>query len=86
MACRIERLIRGEDIVLQISGRIQAEHIETIRDLIQGEPRPAALDLAEVTLADRDTVTFLAWCARRGIRLMNCSEFLVEWIQAEQSR
>ena len=86
MACKIERLTRGDDTVLRISGRIQLEHLETLRDLIQREPRPATLDLTEVTLADRDAVSFLAWCDRSGTRLTNCPEFLTEWIRAEQSR
>jgi hypothetical protein len=42
------------------------------------------IDLAEVTLVDRDVVPFLAVCERKGIELKNCPRFLREWIAKEK--
>jgi hypothetical protein len=35
-------------------------------------------------LVDRDVVTFLAACERKGVELRNCPTFLQEWIAKEQ--
>jgi len=47
--------------------------------------RPAKLDLAEVTLVDVDVVRFLGNKEREGVELANCSRFVREWIEREQS-
>lgn len=87
MTCRIERLASGNDmVVLLVSGRLQLEHVDTIRELLGEECRGAMLDLVEVTLVDREVVTFLAACELKGIELRNCPAFLREWITREQSR
>jgi hypothetical protein len=87
MTCRIERLASGNDmVVLLVSGRLQLEHVDTIRELLGEECRGVMLDLVEVTLVDREVVTFLAACELKGIELRNCPAFLREWITREQSR
>jgi hypothetical protein len=52
-----------------------------IDELIAQEANPVVLDLAEVTLVDREAVRFLAACDVRGIGLRNCPEFIREWIR-----
>jgi hypothetical protein len=44
------------------------------------ETDPVVLDLAEVTLVDRQAARFLAACDVRGIGLRNFSEFVREWM------
>jgi hypothetical protein len=51
-----------------------------IEELLAKETDPAVLDLAEVTLVDREAVRFLAVCNMRGIELRNCPEFIREWM------
>jgi hypothetical protein len=51
-----------------------------IEELIVKETDPVVLDLAEITLVDREAVRFLAACDVRGIGLRNCPEFIREWI------
>jgi hypothetical protein len=81
MTCRIERLAVGDsNVVLRVCGRVQVEHVGTIEELIGEECRGAVLDLMEVMLVDRDVVTFLAACERKGVELRNCPAFLQEWI------
>jgi len=54
--------------------------VSTIEELLAQETDPVILDLAEVTLVDRETVRFLAACNVRGIGFRNCPEFIREWI------
>jgi anti-anti-sigma regulatory factor len=87
MTCKIEQFAGGENVlVLRVSGRIQAEHVSTIKDLILRETGAIVLDLTEVTLVDREVVNFLAVCERRGIQLRNCPPFLREWVVKERLR
>ena len=86
MTCKIERLASGDSkIVLRVCGRIQVEHVDTIKELIGKECHGAVLDLMEVMLVDREVVPFLATCEGQGVELRNCPAFLQEWIAKEQS-
>jgi hypothetical protein len=51
-----------------------------IKGLIGEGGHGEVLDLMEVMLVDRDVVTFLAACERKGVELRNCPAFLQEWI------
>ena len=87
MTCKIERLITGENkVVLRVSGRITAEHMSMIKELVEREDGGVALDLAEVTLADSDSVNLLASLERQGIEIRNCPAFLREWLANERQR
>ena len=82
MTCKVVRLIdRDRLAVLHISGHLQEVHIEMIDELLEKETDPVALDLGEVTLADRDAVRFLATLDARGIGLRNCPGFIREWMR-----
>jgi hypothetical protein len=82
MICKVVRLIdRDRLVVLHISGHIQEVHINMIDNLLKKETDPVALDLGEVTLADREAVKFLASVDARGVGLRNCPEFIREWMR-----
>jgi hypothetical protein len=84
LTCKIEELAAEEGmIVLRVSGHAQSEHVSTIEELIAREGGQIALDLSELTLIDRDAVSYLAICEMRGIELKNCPPFLREWITRE---
>jgi len=86
MDFKVQRLEHGEDrVVFSLSGRIQAEQTETLRELLEREGRRTALDLAEVVLVDRDAVRFLAHCQRAGIELRNCPAYVREWVRREEA-
>lgn len=70
--------------MLSVCGHIQSEHLSKIEELIARESGPIVLDLAELTLIDREAVSYLASCKQRGIELRNCPSFLMEWISKEQ--
>jgi hypothetical protein len=52
-----------------------------IDELLAKETDPVALDLGEVTLADREAVGFLATLDARGVGLRNCPGFIREWMR-----
>jgi len=82
MTCKVVRLIdRDRLVLLHISGHLQEVHIEVIDELLAKEMDPVALDLGEVTLADREAVRFLATLDARGVGLRNCPGFIREWMR-----
>jgi hypothetical protein len=87
MTFRIERLVGQEnEIVLRVSGHVHFECVDTLRELVEIEKAKICFDLSEVTLADRDSATFLAICKLKGIELKNCPAYLREWVSEEQER
>jgi len=86
MSCRIDRLIDGEDrVILRVSGRIRTENVETLTELLRREKSGVAIDLKEVTLVDRDAVTFLALSETEGVELSNCPAYIREWTDRERA-
>jgi hypothetical protein len=87
MTFRIDRFVsEGDAIVFRVSGRVQIECVDTLKELIEVENAKVALDLSDVTLANCDTATFLAVCELKGIELRNCPPFLRGWVDKEQGR
>lgn len=86
MVLRIERVSRGQLIILRLSGRIQSEHVEELKAQLEGYTQKIALDLADVKLVDRDAVCFLADCEAKGVELKQCSPYVRDWIARERSK
>jgi anti-anti-sigma regulatory factor len=86
MSCKIERIVSlGALVVLRISGRIDGEHVDTLRELIaQEKAGVAAIDLTEVLLVDREAVRLLAASEANGIELRNCPAYIREWTTRER--
>jgi hypothetical protein len=86
MTLRIEKSVRQGATVYSLVGRVEAEHIEELEDLLglQKEPRPVVLDLQEVRLADREAVKFLARCEAAGVQLENCPAYIRQWVGKEK--
>jgi anti-anti-sigma regulatory factor len=84
---KIKRSTNGK-IVFTLSGRIEIEDVAELRRLLDLElsGRKLALDLADVTLLDREAVKFLARCEADSIELENCPPYIREWIQQEKAR
>ena len=64
----------------------EIECVNTIKELIEEETTKLALDLSEVTLANRNAATFLAVCELKGIELRNCPLCFVDGLTKEQAR
>lgn len=87
MSCRIDRVLGGEDrVILRVSGRIQAENVDTLRELLRREKGGVAIDLEEVILVDREAVMLLAATENRGTELRNCPAYIREWVDREKTR
>jgi hypothetical protein len=87
MPCRIERLdSRDGPAVLVVSGRLQGQHVHTLRDLLQREIGVVAIDLTDVLLVDREAVTLLSLSERKGLELRNCPAYVREWVTREKAR
>ena len=83
---RIQRAANG-DVVFTLSGRMDAENLAELEALLGSEAkgRPIVLDLKDLTLVDRDAVSFLERCESDGIRLINCPPYIREWIARERA-
>jgi hypothetical protein len=83
---KIEKIVRKRRTTVRMIGRVQAEDLpEVARQLAASGPR-AVLQLDEVTLVDVDVVRFLNTCETEGVRLVNCSPYIREWMSREQNR
>jgi hypothetical protein len=82
---KTQRSAKGQ-VVLTLSGRMQAENVAELQRLLEleGAGRGLVLDLKDVTLIDRDSVKFLARCETDSIELKNCPAYIREWIEKER--
>jgi len=82
---RIQRAANG-DVVFTLSGRMDAENVAELETLLETEPtgRRIVLDLKDLTLVDRDAVSFLERCEADSVKLKNCPAYIREWITRER--
>ena len=75
-------------ILFTISGRIEAEDVKELRQLLALETagQQLVLDLRDVTLVNQDAVKFLAGCEADSIKLENCAAYIREWIERVKGR
>ena len=82
---KIQRTANGE-VVMKLSGRMDGENVSELETLIGAEAsrRSVVLDLKDLTLVDRDAVSFLERCEADGIKLSNCPAYIRRWITGER--
>jgi hypothetical protein len=68
---------------LRLSGRIQSDQIACIQSAMNDNC--AILDLSEVTLVDLGVVRFLSRCEDKGIELVQCPPYVLQWIHRERA-
>jgi hypothetical protein len=75
-------------VLFTLSGRLEAEDVKELRELIARETtgQPLVLDLKDVTLVSQDAVTFLISCEEDGISLHNCPGYIRVWIDGGTDR
>jgi anti-anti-sigma regulatory factor len=76
----------GRTVVFTISGRLDAENVNELCQLVDAEPADSvlALDLTDLILADRDAVRFLRECEARGrVALRNCPAYVRTWMTGQ---
>ena len=85
MSCRIDRVVTCEDLVVfRVSGRVTAQELGMLQDLLLRESSPVAIDLKEVLLVDREAVKLLAFSEYTEVELINCPAYIREWIARER--
>jgi ABC-type transporter Mla MlaB component len=85
MTHRIERSINARGVTFVLSGELDGDQVAELEALIAAEGnRLASLDLADVTLVNREAIGFLAGLEAAGATLTNCPGYVRSWIDAEQ--
>src|SRR6266446_6925949 len=73
---KLQRVIESGMVRLIVIGRIDAEQLPELQDLVGSEStREVVLDLTEVTLVDNEVVRFLVQCEAKGLRFVNCPAY-----------
>ena len=70
---------------LQLSGRIESDHIASVQSATSDCCDRKILDLSEVTLVDLVAVRFLMSCEDEGVELIQCPPYVREWILRERA-
>ena len=81
---KIEKIPGEHCTTIKLIGRIRAEHLPELKGQIAASASPIVLELGEVSLVDADAVRFLSGCESEGVRLLNCSAYIREWIVRER--
>jgi anti-anti-sigma regulatory factor len=85
MTWKIDRYVEQQRlVVLRLSGRIDRDDVDTVREMIGREKDPVAIDLTEVVLVDRDVVRLFATSELNGIELRNCPAYIREWVSKDK--
>jgi hypothetical protein len=71
---------------VRLIGRVRAEDLVEVARQLETSGPGAVLQLDEVTLVDVDVVRFLNRCETEGVRLVNCSPYIREWMNREGNR
>jgi anti-anti-sigma regulatory factor len=87
MTLRIQRSDDNPWVVFTLCGRIQADHLPELEELLKSASaeHKLVLDLQQVKLVDRDVVRFLAEIEQTRANLRNCPAFIRQWISRERS-
>jgi len=74
-------------VVFTLSGRIHVDHVVELKTLFGSEDKGRAivLDLKDLTLVDREAVSFLERCEAGSVKLKNCPAYIREWITRERN-
>ena len=85
MTLRIERVSDGGVTTIRLIGRLRAEHLDALKVEIKRSGSRVMLDLEELSLVDVDTVRFLGTCQEAGIKIVNSSPYINDWIAKERT-
>jgi hypothetical protein len=83
---KIEKIVRKRRTTVRLIGRVQAEDLPEVARQLEASGPWVVLQLDEVTLVDVDAVRFLNRCETEGVRLVNCSPYIREWMSRELNR
>ena len=84
---KIQRTANG-DVVFTVAGRLKPDNVGELLQLLAVEPpgRSIVLDLKDLVLVDRETVSFLRRCESQGIVLRNCPPYIRSWMAGGEAQ
>src|SRR5208282_4927049 len=84
MTWKIEKHCDSQITTIRLIGRMQWQHLQDLKILMDESRTPIALDLEELMLVDLEAVRFLGRCQNAGVPLLHCSQYIRNWIAKEQ--
>jgi anti-anti-sigma regulatory factor len=84
MTLKIEKYSDEYNTTLRLIGRMRAEHLPELEKQIRESETKIVLDLEELNLVDVEAVRFLGTCEAQGVKLLNCSPYIRDWIGKER--
>ena len=84
MTFKIESYRDEQGTTIRLIGRMRAEHLSELEKQIRENQSKIVLDLEELDLVDVEAVRFLGACETRGVKLLNCSPYIRDWIGKER--
>ena len=84
MTLKIEKYSDEYSTTLRLIGRMRAEHLPELEKQIRESESKIVLDLEELNLVDVEAVRFLGTCEAQGVKLLNCSPYIRDWIGKER--
>jgi hypothetical protein len=83
MTLKIEKYFDGNKFTIRLTGRMQEEHLEDLKALVNEAGPNTVLNLGDLNLVGVEVVRFLAKCERAGIEINGCSPYIRNWINRE---
>jgi hypothetical protein len=82
---KIQRTANGY-VVFAVSGRLAADSLGELSTVLAREStgQTVTLELRDLLLVDRDAIGFLRKCARKGIELRNCPQYIRTWMASDE--
>lgn len=71
---------------IRLSGELRNEQLNDLRTEIQRSGPQVTLDLDELNLVDIDAVRFLNACGAQGVKIVNRSPYIREWMYRERKQ
>lgn len=86
MTLRIERFSARRGTRIRLSGELRNEQLNDLRTEIERGGPQVTLDLDELNLVDIDAVRFLNAWVDQGVKVVNCSLYIREWMHRERTQ
>lgn len=82
MAFHIQTSVNEDNVTFAVSGRLDVNGITELKGLMSAyrECHRLVLDLKDVGLVDRFAIQSLTAFESNGVRLVNCSAYVRDWI------
>jgi hypothetical protein len=86
MPFRIDTAARGRFTVFILSGPDRRSGIAELRRLLEGQTDfcDIVFDLKDVSVIDREVMSFFSRCEADGVMLENCAPYIREWTEREK--